>query len=139
MTKEQLAATLNGREYCSEIAEHEEEQVKAAGLVVVFGYSDDIMEMHGAIREAYGCYEGGDIIFTKKGREVIEYDMEVLEKYGLEIPLNKITAVWSPEDEQENIICSWMYKTDIPHATFDIMEDGELRCRGIVFSVDDLK
>ena len=33
---------------------------------------------------------------------------------------------------------SWSYLTDIPHKTFDIMEDGEIYCRGIVFSLDDL-
>jgi len=31
------------------------------------------------------------------------------------------------------------YETDIPHETFDIYEDGEKFCRGIVFSIDSLK
>jgi hypothetical protein len=38
-----------------------------------------------------------------------------------------IDAVWC-EGEY-----SWTYKTNIPHATFDIWEDGEKYCKGIVF------
>ena len=45
----------------------------------------------------------------------------------------RLEAVWCDGDEY-----SWTYKTDIPHATFDVMEDGEKFCRGIVFSVNDL-
>ena len=33
---------------------------------------------------------------------------------------------------------AWTYMTDIPHATFDVMDDGELYCRGIVFALADL-
>jgi hypothetical protein len=34
---------------------------------------------------------------------------------------------------------AWRFKTDIPHATFSIMEDDKVACYGIVFHVDDLK
>lgn len=33
----------------------------------------------------------------------------------------------------------WTYETDIPHETFVIYNDGEPYCRGIVFSVDDVR
>jgi hypothetical protein len=49
--------------------------------------------------------------------------------------MQKIKAVWDPED----IDASWKIETEIPHETFDIMEDGELFCRGVVFHVDDVK
>ena len=39
-------------------------------------------------------------------------------------------AVWSPEDCTPEL--SWMINTNIPCATFTIMEDGEPFCRGIV-------
>ena len=45
-----------------------------------------------------------------------------------------ITAVWCDPESG----ASWSYKTDIPHETFNIYEDGELFCIGIVFSIDDL-
>ena len=34
---------------------------------------------------------------------------------------------------------SWILETEIPHSTFVIMEDGETYCRGIVFSLEDVK
>ena len=45
-----------------------------------------------------------------------------------------IEAVWCDNASG----ASWSYKTDIPHETFNIYEDGELFCVGIVFSVEDL-
>ena len=45
MTKEELAAMLNGREYGKEITKAEEEKAKANGLVVIYGYSDDNVEL----------------------------------------------------------------------------------------------
>lgn len=38
-----------------------------------------------------------------------------------------VEAVW------DNDGYSWTYKTDIPHETFEVLEDGEKYCRGIVF------
>lgn len=33
---------------------------------------------------------------------------------------------------------AWTYSTEIPHATFEIIEEGEKFCRGIVFDINDL-
>ena len=43
--------------------------------------------------------------------------------------------MWSPEGEE----LAWVYKTDIPHATFLIHDDDEKYCRGIVFRLADAK
>lgn len=139
MTKETLAAQLTGREIGNEIEPFEEKSAKENGLIVVFGYSDDNTEFRGAIEDEVGSYGGAKIEFTKSGIFRDEDDDEVLEKYSTKIPFNKIEAVWSPEDRNGSVYASWIYKTEIPHATFDIMEDGELFCRGIVFSINDLK
>jgi hypothetical protein len=136
MTKEELAYKLEGVEYGSEITPYIESSASINDLVIVYGYSDDYCEFAGAINEEIPCYEGGDINFTKRGVFVEEEDLEVFEKYGESLPFNTVTAVWSPKDEPEY---SWVYKTDIPHATFNVYEDGEKYCRGIVFSINDLK
>lgn len=135
MTKEYLAKMLDQREYGNEIDKDEEKQAKDSGLVVVFGYSDDNCEFRGAINDEIGCWDGQVINFTKDGKFPSEDDFETLEKYGKDESFNSIEAVWCPAEPD----CSWIYKTDIPHATFNIMEDGDLYCRGIVFSVKDLK
>lgn len=44
-----------------------------------------------------------------------------------------IEALWCKEDGY-----SWTYKTEIPHATFEVVEDEEPYCRGIVFALADL-
>ena len=43
-----------------------------------------------------------------------------------------------PEDEGLDPEYAWIYRTEIPHACFDILENGEKYCKGIVFSLNDL-
>ena len=62
MTMETLAAILDGREIGSEITKAEADQAKAAGLVVVFGASDDLMEFRGAIYDEIGCYTDDGVV-----------------------------------------------------------------------------
>ena len=133
MNKETLAEMLNGREMGEEITKEESATAKDYGLVVVFGYSDDLAEFRGAIHGEVDCYEGGDI-FISSGKVLAQHyncdckycGFEKLKKTAL-----KIQAIWVNDGY------SWTYETDIPHATFDIMEDGEKYCRGIVFDIKD--
>jgi hypothetical protein len=138
LTKEQLAETLNGNEYGNEITKEQEQQAKENGLVVVFGYSDDNMELRGALDDEFGCYNGGEIKFTKEGKQVDEDDMEVLEKYNVVPKLITIDAVWDEPFDETDERCSFQYKADFPHSKFRIMEDGELYCVGIVFDLSDV-
>ena len=66
--------------------------------------------------------------------------MEVLGKYNSVPNLNSIKAIWGEvyDTGEGDERCSWQFKTDIPHSTFRIMEDGELFCVGIVFNISDL-
>jgi len=142
MTKEQLAATINGREYRNELTASNKEEASKNGLIVVYGCSDDLLELEGAVEQEIGAWEGVTAFIFKRKDELVVMDEEdfdeekkTLEKYGVDLKGNKIEAIWSPDDPE----CSWLIKTELPHATFDIMEDGELYCRGIVISVNDLK
>ena len=47
-----------------------------------------------------------------------------------------IEAVWN--DGGEDGCCGWILKTDIPHESFMIVEEGEPFSRGIVFSLSSL-
>lgn len=49
LTVHSVAAQMDGREYSGEISKQEERQLKEAGLVVVFGYSDDNLELRGVV------------------------------------------------------------------------------------------
>ena len=133
MTKEELAAKLNYREYRFEITKEEEREAKEGGLVVLYGASDDLAEFAGAISDEESCFEGGSIPLTKDGiLQNVCMDEDCPYFKLVEKQARHIKAVWGKEDY------SWTYETDIPHATFDILECGEKYCRGIVFNLSDI-
>lgn len=132
ITKE-LAAKLNGREYRNEITAAEARYAKANGLVVVYGASDDLMELRGAVDEEIGVYGGEKILMSRTGLIKNECDCERCPYFPEKTKgAAKIEAVWDSGGY------SWTYKTKIPHATFEIVEDGEKYCRGIVFALADV-
>jgi len=137
LSKELLAMALNGREYPFDLTKEEQAQAKAAGLLVIFGASDDLMELRGTIDDEFGCYDGGTVLLDSQGllpkSESIEGDVELKDFFAREPLARKVEALWASEEDT-----SWTYRTDIPHATFDIMEDGIVYCRGIVIDVADL-
>ena len=137
MTMKEFAKMLSGREYGMELTKDEERQAADAGLVVVYGYSDDNVELRGAIDEEVGAWDGTTIRLTKTGvlqgpacdsAENCECPYFAAAKNAAKT----IEAVWGAGG------VSWTFETDIPHETFNIYEDGELFCVGIVFSVEDL-
>lgn len=120
------ADKLDGREYGSEITKAEASEAAQDGIVIVYGYSDDNMEFNGALYDEVGCFDGGVA-------RVCEFGV-----YTDEAPANtklrEIKAVWCAPGKP-----AWSYETDIPHEKFNINEDGELFCEGIVFSLEDLR
>ena len=134
MTKEELAAKLNGREYGAEITGKESHEAEDAGLVVVFGYSDDNVELRGAINDEIGCGDSGTLIpVTSTGLLINDCEDEDCPYFQQKAQhAASIEPLWDKEGY------SWIYKTAIPHATFDIEEDGDKYCRGIVFALADV-
>lgn len=133
MNAQELADKLTGREYRDEITPAEEQEAKSAGLVIVFGASDDLMEFRGAVNDEIGAWEGATAFFTKDGLLVNECDNEDCPFFGrLMQRAVTVDAKWDTEGY------SWVYDTDIPHATFEILEDGDKYCRGIVFALSDI-
>lgn len=137
MTKEEFAALLNGREYLDEITAEEESQAKANGLLVIFGASDDLMEFRGADHDELSAYQGTIALIDGDGvlpdRNQIENDDELKYLFHRQGNAKRVDALWCKEDGY-----SWTFKTDVPHATFDIVEGDENYCRGIVISISDL-
>jgi hypothetical protein len=139
MTPQELADILNGREYSEEITRDEQRAAKAAGLVVVFGASDDLVELRGAIDDEAGAYRGSTLRVDAKG---LLPDWDSLDKddiddcrdyFQREAGAKTVTAHWDRGGY------SWTYSTNIPHAVFDILEDGEKYCQGIVFRLADVE
>lgn len=140
-TYEELARMLDGSEYPLRISADVLKQAQECGLVIVYGSSDDLMEFDGAICDEVGCYQGGTALIDEKGvlpcfaDLAVDADKDALRDYFRREPNGKpIDALWCKEPGY-----SWTYKTAIPHATFEVMEDGENYCRGIVFALAHLK
>lgn len=127
------AKKLTGRQYGEEVTGIEDAELARNGLVVVYGASDDLTEFRGAISDEVSTWEGGLINFTKTG---LDYDDYAGEYKGI----NEIEAVWcSNEEDPELAKYAWHYRTEIPHETFEIFEDGDPYCLGIIFSINNLR
>lgn len=133
MKKEELAKLLNGREYLEEMSKDEIAMAVSNNLVVVFGASDDHAILEGAISDQVDCYNGGQIFFVNGELLLNKCDYRDC-PYHFELKKSAIVIniEWCKDDY------SWVYETEIPHATFAIYEGDEKYCRGIVFHVDDI-
>ncbi len=124
----EFAEMLDGNEYMEEMTVAQEEKAKELGFVVVFGGSDDLMELRGAIYGEIDCYDGGS-------GYIIDGDIYPHKVKNASV----LTAHWCA---QEGI--SWTYdivdsKGNKPEvAEFSIMELGDIYCKGIVFRADAL-
>lgn len=132
MTPSDFAARLNGRTYGSEMTKSEEAEARGMGYIVIFGYSDDNVELRGAIYDEIGAYEGTTFRITPTGLmpswDSLDHDEGECEAYFKKKagPGFDVTANWDDDGY------SWTYTTDKPHATFEIFDEGEKYCRGIV-------
>ena len=116
ITTQRAAAYLDGRQYREEGTRGFFAELRAAGLVAVFGASDDIMIFDGAIHDEF-------------------YDKTCVTACGRtgDAGIWCVEPLWCAEPG-----ISWTYKTNIPHETFEIWEDDEIYCRGLVFALADL-
>ena len=134
MTAKELAEKLNGVEYLNEVSRELAGQARAANLVIVYGDSDDLMEFRGAICDEVDCYNGGEAFVTSDGLLQNECDNDECPYFELKkADARRIESIWCATEEY-----SWTYKTDIPHEEFDVLEEGEKYCKGIVFSLNDV-
>ncbi len=139
MTKEEIAARLDGFGYPFTPPKDVQIDARAVGLVIVYGASDDLMELCGAIDDEISACDGVTIWLNEDGVfdetecadrcNHFESAFQHVREYG-----QKIVALWDPGDWY-----SWRYETAIPHVTFEIVEDGQKYCRGIIFAVADVE
>ena len=135
MERQEVAEALCGREIGEEITPDIKEMIAGTDIVIIYGACDDIMVIEGAISADFSAYEGVTIFVNDKGLVENECDGDCPYFKNVTERDTAIEAVWG--DASYDI--PWTYKTGIPHSTFGIMEDGEVFCRGIVFSLADVK
>ena len=132
LTAKTLAAILNGRQYGSEITDEEQRAAADAGLVVVFGYSDDNVELRGAIDAEVPAYNG--TIVRLDGSDVLENDCESESCPHFERAIARapfFRARWCAPDAT----AAWTFDVRWPHSTFTVFEDSEPFCVGVVFAL----
>lgn len=133
---QELADILNNREYYNEVERHHEAFARVHNLVICFGYSDDCIEFRGKIYDEIGV---GDFYITEK-KELFDVDFDkfdnaeeqiaFIKKYTSNLKLYKISS-----DFSEN---GFKFSTDLPHAKFHILEDGEVYGEGIVIDLNGI-
>lgn len=137
LTKKELAQMLDGREYGHEMTKEIREEAKKIGVVIVYGVSDDLVEFDGAWSDEASAYPGEAISLDLDGVIGNMCDSANCVYYAAAcVDEPTITPLWCAMEVPGRP--AWAYKTSIPHETFQIMEEGEVYCRGIVFSVKDL-
>jgi len=134
MTPQEAAAALDGNEYRKEGSKELFLKMAKAGLVAVYGASDDLMEFEGVIRDEVGVIDGGMAYLDRYGLLENSCEDEHCPYFGgLKEKATTIKAIWDDGG------FSWRYETTIPHVKFVIKEDGDNYCEGIVFDLGDVK
>lgn len=135
----ELADLLSGRCRGDEITPEQEQLAKDNNLVVVFGASDDLVELRGAIEDEQSCYDGGQFFVLQNG--LISKDHECdCDFCGFKVlTQNHKTLVVEWNDSGNP--CWECNIVDVESYPFSIMDDDnpeEVFCRGIVFNRGDL-
>lgn len=128
-----FAKRITGRQIGQAFSDEDRALAQASGLLIVYGASDDLIEMEGMFRDEAGVEDGDMVYVTDEGLvEKPECDCSHAEDWYAEAisVASEIEALWCPDDVDGNP--SWAYRTDLPHATFTIVEGGELYCIGLV-------
>lgn len=139
MTAKEMASLLNGAEYGSEISSADEVLAKRNGLLVLFGASDDLIELRGVIHDEVGINEErGVTLFLHRGGLLKGLDSECeeckLRAARLGMRCAQFDCLWNVNGY------SWFISGRTPehYEVFDIMENGRKYCRGIVIDVKNL-
>lgn len=135
LTADLLAQQLDGREYKQEMTEAEIQSAKEAGLVVVYGFSDDTTMFHGAIEAEYATPNGSEIFLTENG--IFEdCPCDCIYSRQAKARAEVLKVIWCKGPYV------WHYETSIPHASFEIVDnqpaDNLKFCKGIVFSLSGI-
>ena len=135
MTKEELAAQLDGSYYEQKMTPTQEDAAKKAGLVVVYAGGLDETVFRGAINTSvYTEPDCTTSVFILNGEAIPEDKCPDGCKWfrAAMAQADEIKAVWNVALDYY----AWTYQTDIPHTMFDIFktaDDPRKWCRGIVF------
>ena len=137
-TKEAFAKMLDGRQVGKELTEQEEHAAKRTNLLIVFGASDDLVELRGAINnEASARWRDTKVHIDPELPAMMDSACEC----GKECPYFQDLLAGKPwiQPQWDKGGVPWTYSTAIPNAKFKILDGDELYCIGLVIDLDEVK
>lgn len=135
-----LAKRMDGRQYPGAVKLEDTKFAKDHNLLIVHGYSDDIVQYDGAFcDEGYGPVE----YFTAKGRvSDPECDCDAARREHVAAKAKAASfdvcqGGFDVEKDGKTYSVFWNYKAHaFPYAQFDVMEDDSIYCIGMVIDLD---
>lgn len=133
LTIDDVIAKLDQCEYPGPykiITKEYRQELKDSRLVVIYGSSDDLMEIDGAFYDEVGA--GHTIRFDCNGK--LDTGQESKCECD-DCPYYEQARNAMPWFVRATGDLPWRYETNIPHKVFTVMEDGEEYGQGIVFEI----
>lgn len=119
---------------------------KPNDLVVIVGQSDDILAFYGSIDDEVSAWGGTTATIDVEGIRPEWCSDWYMSEAGAEsyfarkkLPSMTITAVWCGSDSDDLDAPPWTISSNSDCATFTMLEDGQVFCRGIVVDLKDLR
>ena len=121
MNKKEWVEKLNNIEYPADEIWDMRKELENDGIVAVYGASDDLIEIEGAIQDEGDCYKDRRFYLNEDGlTDKSEYYIKVT--------------------HPKNGTVQFEYDTNIPNVEwFNVVEDENLYCKGFLFNKNDLK
>jgi hypothetical protein len=140
VNKEELADLLQFTEYQDMVPEKIKHIAEENGLVIVYGYSDDLIEFDGAIYDEGYASDGTLVQFDRQGiiPEWDTLDKEVEQEVREYFARKDVPKPASINVFQNDKPYYWTYACSIPHATFEVCEGDHRYCKGLVIDLKDI-
>ena len=133
-----LVELIGDLEYGDDIPANADKLAETIGAAIIYGYSDDGVMVDGVVSDQGSAYDSNTLWLDRKGFLPINEDLtlqndepatvdecrEIVKRFDSAV---KLKAIWGDTG------LAWRYETEVEHCTFEIREDGEVWCRGIVF------
>jgi hypothetical protein len=137
-TLDNLVELIGELEYGDQIPTAALELAKNIQAAIIYGYSDDSIMVSGVTEDQADAYKDKNVWVDKEGFlpinenqnctdagiETISDCRKLVKRFDQSVKLQVI------EDQGGWL---WQYKTDWPHRVFEMKEDGDPYCKGIVF------
>lgn len=147
LTKEKLAEMLNGHDVFNRDMHGVPTNMEVwnNNLVVLYGHSDDLIVVRGAVHDEMNRYECTQFALVLAGEKVDDEEevtnidipgiFQLSDDYDQSNNPRLITVRYGSVD---NTQADWEFETAMPHATFMLTKKGKPFCKGIVIDLDEI-